>query len=419
MYTLVSGYGTASALGSGWKEISNAVLNPIAMNQLFNLYRKLYLTISTPALADPIHVDLDIFRVEYINSTQTLSAMLNNLSNNALDTLDEIPQYSSERVQYEDAFRAGYKIEVTAPYSHPSSLVYPSDRTEVKINRPNTDMQMFYDYCMISINGFWHCSDTDGQSVFALGGGKSLLKSRQNNIGFTSFEKIGKLQHIPITEDILYKLDNSDKYSNRVYFDLSAYDTENKTVMLVIGGYLYLPEPAYIRQYSDNTYMLDFTGVPLFERYFESMRYLDMSSLGLSEYINNPTQTHRAQFYEDACFTKYLTHENSFVVIVDTPQIYTSKHFIRHNNYPGMFTTYTEPKYPLITGLGRVAEYWKAYEDGHWSVNVTDAWLNHRQFSTLNGHYVISGTDANTPYQTYYPSKGYFLEIGSDVLATP
>lgn len=415
MYTLQSGYGVALALDAGWQEVQAATLGATPMNQIFNLYRKLYLTLTSTVFPDPLFVDVDIFRTEYLNTTDTLDTVLSNLTNDALETIDVIPQYETRQIVYEDAFRCGYKVETSAPASHPSSVVYPSDKTELRIQRVRTDMQKFYDYCMVSINGFWHRTDTDGEYAYVIDGGKSMLKARVNNMGFTSFEKIGKIKSIPITESMIYKLDDQDFVSRRVYFDLTGQDTTNKTVMAVIGGYLYLPDPAYIRQYSDNTWMIDFNGVPLLDRYFESLRYLDMSALSLSQYINNPEQINVAEFFSDEHFTKYLTMSQSFLVIVDTPQIYFNKHFIRHTKLPGMLTAYNEPKFPLITANGKVSEYWKAYEDGHWSITVQDAWLFNRQADSIKKSDIISMTEANLPYRTFYNSKGYFLEIGADV----
>lgn len=419
MYTLVSGYGVPAALGYGWQDILAADLNALPLNQVASLYRKLYITLDAAALAEPIHVDYDIFRYAHINDTQTLETFLTNLPNDTLQTVPSIQRYETKQIRYEDAFRAGYKISVTAPYSDPSSVVHPSDRTEIRINRNNTDMRRFHDYCMVSVNGFWHCTDTDGINAYVLGGGKSLLKSKMNNIGFTSFEAIGKVKHVPITAGMIYKLDDEDYFSRRAYFDLSAQETEGKTVFAVIGGYLYMPDPAYVRQYSDNVWMIDFNGVPLLDRYFESLRYLDMSGLSLSQYINNPEQINKAEFFSDEHFEKYLTHQQSFFVILDAPQVYTQRHYLRHNNLPGMFTAYSEPKYPLITANGKVSEYWKIFEDGHWSINVHDSWWAHRQAATLKKENIISLTDANIPYKTFYNSNGYLLEIGADVPVTP
>lgn len=419
MYTLVSGYGIAASSNHGWIEINKVALDLLPMNQMFNLYRRLYLTIRSPVFVDPLHVDIDIFRTENLNNTQTLSSFLSNLSNNTLETVTEIPKYKTEQIQYEDGFRAGYKMEISAPYSHISSVVHPEDKTEIRIHRPNTNMQRFFDHCMVSVNGFWHRTDTDGKYAYVIGGGKSLLQSRMNNIGFTNFEKIGKIKQYPITKDMIYKLDDSDYYKNRAYFDLTGIDTVDKTVMIVIGGYLYLPDPAYVKQYSEHTWKIDFTGVPLLARYIESMKYIDSSELNLTKFVNNPKQIKTAEFFSDEHFTKYLTHKQSFIVVVDTPKLYFNKQFIRHSTLPGMFTTYTEPKFPLITSNGRVAEYWKTFEDGHWSVNVHEAFLYNRQALDARPEEIVTVTEANTPYKLFYNSKGYLLEIGADVKQSP
>ena len=419
MYTLISGYGIAQADGFGWKDIDATDLQNVPVNQIFNLYRQLYLTLSAPVFVDPIYVNMEIFRTEYLNDTQTLTEMLDALSNDTLDTVDEITRYEVKQARYEDAFRAGYKIEVTGPASDPTSVYYPENKTELRLHRKNTNMQKFYDYCMVSVNGFWHRTDTDGNYAYVLDGGKSLNKSKINNIGLLSFDRIGKIQSVPITESMIYKLDDGDYLTRRAYFDLSSYDTQNKTVFAVIGGYMYLPSPAYVRQYSDNTWMIDFNNVPLLDRYFESLHYLDLSELGMTQFIHNPEQINKAEFFSDEHFTKYLTLKQSFFVIVDTPQLYTSKHFLRHNNYPGMFTTYSEPTFPLLTANGKVSEYWKTFEDGHWSVNVHDAWLFNRQAMSIRKSDIVSMTEANLPYQTHYNSNGYLLEIGADVALVP
>lgn len=416
MYTLDFAYGSAATAQAQWSEIDTAVLLQLPVNQIYNLYKKLYLTLSSPTLLEPINIDFDIFRTEHLNDDSTLEDMLTALDNNSLQTIDKIPLRQTVWAQYEDAFKAGYKIEVTAPYSHPSSIVHPEDKTEIRIIRNRTNMRKFYDYCMVSVNGYFHLTDTDDNYVYLVDGGASLLKSRLNNIGILSFEKVGKIKQTPITKEMVYTPNEGGFISQRAYFDLSSIDTENKTVMLVIGGYLYLPDPAYVRQYSENSWMIDFTGVPLMERYFESLPYLNMKNLGLSEYPRNFTQINKEQFFSNDHFIKYLTMSQSFVVTIDSDQLFTQKHFLRHNNYPGMFTTYTEPKFPLVTANGRVAEYWKTYEDGHWSVNVHDSYLHHRVASSINQNDVISMTDACLPYRTYYNSNGYMLEIGAHKL---
>ena len=52
----------------------------------------------------------------------------------------------------------------------------------------------------------------------------------------------------------------------------------------------------------------------------------------------------------------------SFIVIIDTDFLSLQTIHIRNNSFPGMFTSAHEPVYPLVTGYGKVSEYWKVYE---------------------------------------------------------
>ena len=61
MYTLDFAYGSAATAQAQWSEIDTAVLLQLPVNQIYNLYKKLYLTLSSPTLLEPINIDFDIF----------------------------------------------------------------------------------------------------------------------------------------------------------------------------------------------------------------------------------------------------------------------------------------------------------------------------------------------------------------------
>ena len=414
-YELVAAYGKATALGFSWQNIDINELGALPMHQIYRLYQKVYLTLSSPALSENIHIDLDILKTKYINSQELLSDVLANQPNTPLPSLSELPIVERKTVRYEDGFKAGYKISLVSADRAPDAVTDRSQLTEVAINRPMTDMSRFHEYALVTINGFLHRTDTNGFTVFVNNGGVSLHKSKLNNIGILSFEDIGKVKQYPITPEMLFKLDDRSDMSKKVYFNLKDIDTENKTVMLSIGGYLYLPDPAFVRQWSDDVYMVDFTQVDLKQRWFESAKYLDLSAVGLDKYPFDTTQISISQLLNDHNFIKYLTLPQSFIIVVDTPKLYWQRHYLRHNEYPGMFIAHKEPKFPLFAANNRMCEYWKIEEDGHWSVNVHDSYWENKHFMSLPHKDVISATNANLPYRTFYNSKGYLLEIGVDL----
>lgn len=410
MYTLVSAYGIAKAASSKWGDADVAQL---PMNAMFASYRKLFLTLENTFLDETVQVDFEIFRSEYGQRTHTLDTVLSGLSNETLETVDEVPTYESHYVRYNDAFRAGYKIDTAAPGSHPSAVVYPDDRTEVSISRKDTNMQRVYDYCLVSINGFFHRTDTDGQTLFALNGGKSLLKSRQNQIGLYSFEDIGKIESVTITPERAYRQDNSS-LSHKAFFDLTDLDLTNKTVLAVIGGYLYLPWENHFNEHSPGVYAIDFNNVPILDRYFEALPYLDFSSMALPQKPQSPSQINLQEFFSDAHFMKYLTMSQSFFVIVDTPTMFSARHYLKMQKTPGVYTTYTKPTYPLITSTGKVSEYWATEFEKQHVLTCHDANYYNRIAHSVKQSELVSATDAALPYRTYRNSNGYLLALGAD-----
>lgn len=412
MYTLVSAYGVGKNVNAKW---GSATVAAMPMNEVFATFRHLYLTLSSNFLAEDIYVDFEIFRPKYGNSVLPLEDMLTDLGNDTLATITSIPHFDTKYVGYNDAFRANYKIEVSAPASHPSSVVYPDDKTEVILSRRDTNMQDVFDYCLVSINGFLHQTDTDGEKVYVLDGGKSLLKSRQNQIGLYSFEDIGKIRQHKITPEMIYAGPGNSFLKNRAYFDLSGIDTVGKTVMFVIAGYLYMPFDNHVQQVNDNTFLIDFNAVPVVERYFEALPYLDFKSLGLPTKLASPTQVQLVEFFSDEVFMKYLTHPQSFVVVADTPRMFAERHYLKGYNVPGVYTSYFDASQPMVTANGRFAEYWKTKEIGQWSLRVHDAYYHNRTFRSTDPADITAVTDSSQPYRTYRNSNAYLLSLGADV----
>ncbi len=411
MYSFISAYGIEKGLNARW---GDATVAQVPMQTIFAKYRELKLKLSSPFIADPFFVDFEIFRADYSQAANSLEEIIEALDNTALETIPEPPRYDVKHVIYNDAYRAGYKVDTAAPGSHPSSMVYPDDRTEVVIVRENTNMQAVYDYCLLSINGFFHRTDTDGQKVFALNGGKSLLKSRQNQIGLYSFEDIGKIQTYAITPDRVYHPIDST-YAEKAWFDFADLDLTDKTVFAVIGGYLYLPWEDHFSEHSAGVYTIDFKRVPVLDRYFEALPYLDFSELQLQVKPASPALINKAEFFSDEHFSKYLTMSQSFFVVVDTPRMHSQRHYLKIQKTPGVYTTYSNPDMPLITGTGKVSEYWKSVFEGQHVLTCHDAAYYNRQANSIRQQDLISATGAEMPYRTFRHSSGYLLEMGADI----
>lgn len=187
----------------------------------------------------------------------------------------------------------------------------------------------------------------------------------------------------------------------------------NKTVLLSLGGYLIFPQAGVFWQSDSQTVALNMSALPMLERLMESAMYLDLSSLGLSINSKNPDIINAAEFFTDAVLKKYFALSQSFLIIVDTPALFTEKFYLNHCNLPGTFTAYQEPKFPLFVNYGKMAEYWKTEEDGFWSVNVQDSFIRNFVFTYRPEGQLRNITPNAVPTRTFKNSNGFLLEIGT------
>lgn len=405
MYTVIKAIVITKEFGSRWQEV-NLATTPVV--DIFANYRKVYLTLTAAFLTDPIFVDMESFIVKYGQFSGTLADLFTDNGNESLVTLPSIPELETKRAYFADAFYSGYKVQLSEQAPFDSSIAL-----DLKISRPNTDIIELHEHCLFTVNGFFHLTERDSQFLYVKNGGNSKIRSGQNQVGIWSWFNVGKLTHIPINEDMLFKQHDTSTFSDRVYIKVDE-DTTNKTVLLFAGGYFIKPDKEIFFPIGNNIYCFNIGRTPFLRRYFESSDYLDLSSLDLDKNSNNETLVSLEQLYSDEVIRKYMTLPQSFITIVDKADVYFENHHIRNSPMPGMYTSFTEPVYPMIVGAGRVAEYWKTMEDGQWSINVHDGYRQNKAFETaLDSDLTIVG-QSNQSTRPAFNSQAYLLEAGSD-----
>ena len=102
-------------------------------------------------------------------------------------------------------------------------------------------------------------------------------------------------------------------------------------------------------------------------------------------------------------------------MILDCPEVFVNRQFIKRSRLPDMYTAYKQPVYPLVTGLGRHPEYWSVYEDRQWAITIYDNLVFRRVYNTVNERALEGIDDGNDPMVRAVLSMAYFLEIGRDV----
>jgi hypothetical protein len=409
MYTITSAMGVKKGIRKQWEPVA---LNGLNVVEVYAAYRNVWLTLTLATDPTPLYVDLDALTTLHGSYPGTFSQWLASLAGRALPTRLEGPVFHARSAKFCDAFKAGYVITPVNKANNASESIRLLDKPDVRLTRtsPVTDYSAFFKHCLVSVNGFYHLSDTDGvKGVVVSEAMTSLRHSRQNQIGLLSFSTMCALQIVPLTQAML-----QHTQSGQVNVTLPQ-DLTGKTVLLVIGGYLHTVDAQMVQRLSQDTFKVDFLRLPLLDRYYESKQYLDLSALGLESTVLNEHQIVNAELFTPAVLNAYLTLSQSFAVILDCEEVYTQKQFIKRTGLPDMYIAYSEPVYPLVTNLGRHPEYWSTYEDSQYSVTIYDSVVDNRVFNTTQTELLTSVDASRRSTRPGNISPAYFLEIGRDI----
>ncbi len=412
MYNIIKSVGIKFGINKRWEAVD---LNEHNVVDLYKIFRKCYIQLSNGVPPVINCLDIEDVRFEHSSYPGTFPELLISIGNTALPTTATFPVIDTKIARYRDAFQAGYSVTPVHPLYGVNAA--PENLTAVMLKRdsPVIDYDIFHKHCLISVNGFYHLTDTDKVSgCLVYDAMKSLRISNQNQIGIYSFEGVCSLELIAIKPEMIHKQDPYEKLSSSAYLQIDK-DLTNKSVMLVIGGYLHTVDSNTFTKVGLSDFKIDFKNYQLLDRYYESSNYIDMSSLNLSVTERNLSQISIEEMFSDDKIISYLTLSQSFFVILDNPDIFTNKQYIKRSNMYGMYISYQEPRYPLVVGLGRHPEYISTLEDGQYSVTIQDNTIQNKIYNTVNPLNLNSVSNSNLSMSHSSIAAGYFLETGKDL----
>lgn len=411
MYTATLATGVKKGVSQKWQTID---LTTIHVKDLYDQYRKIYLTLELDTPVMTVYLDMDSVRPQYSTFAGTVEQMLINNGNTTLPTLSALPNINTRAARYMDAFRAGYSI---MPYNAVyGTNVVMSDRLDVLLSRssPVIDYMTFFNTTLVSVNGFYHRTDTNGASgIVVYKAAQSQRLSNQNQMGLLTFHGMCSITTHTITPGMIEALAPDTPLSNGLYVH-SDLDLTNKSVLFVIGGYLHTLS-SLITKVGNSSFRIDIPNYPLFDRFYEMRHHLDTSSFDLSVSTVNDAQVSVEELQTDANLIALMTMSQSFIVVLDCPEIYTEANYVRKTGLPGTYIAYTDPKYPLVTGLGRHTEYWYKLEDGQYALTVYDNAVSNRIYNTVDPYFENSIGDSELPTNPVYLSGAYLMMIARDI----
>lgn len=411
MYSLVSALAKPLSGNGRWESVD---IGSVPMKQLYSTYARVIATLSNPFLEEHVALELEDIRGAAGGLSATFNEYLTSNGNATLPTYSELPILSPKYAEYADAFHAGYTLTPIHPTFGDDTVVTREEQTALKLVHPTGLHALFAKHCLVNVNGFFHFSEAMSGGIRVHRGGQSpLLHAGSAMCGILSFRKLGEIQLIPITEQMIYKQDEDERLRDRVHLDMGI-DPGNKTIMLVLGGYLHVLDRRTFRRIGDTLLTIDIGNLNLLDRYFESRPYIDYSGLQLQTTPNNPTQVGVDNFYSDAVLRRYLTLSQSFLVLLDNPDVFVEREYIGKTKTPNVFTGYTPPIFPLVVGHGKHSNYWYEKEVNQWSIHCHDSLRKNFVYNTGSPKTMQNVSDQRWGSQPEDHSRAFYLKIGTD-----
>lgn len=413
MFTLVRAIVKRNKPRAYWEivDISNMTLKDI-----YYQFRDVYFVLTSNFHTGEVSLHLSEVAATYKLSISNLKTQqwLDSLGNLTLPVTTFIPGTDFVYATYRDAWRAGYNIEPVSRTIHPDVYVDDFDKCDLRLTKEGVDYQRLFNECLITVNGLFHRTNFVTDAVHVVDGGISGRYSNENMIGIYHLGRLGKLTTIPIKEENIVRGIPNKPLKEKTFITIDTEeDLTNKSVLLCISGYLHFPGKQVYRS-GINQYCIDFLNYPLFHRYYEAKKVIDMRTVEqhLSESSVNENQIALEELYSDEALKALLTLTQSFFVVIDTPDIFYKLSLVEHDGITGRYIHNEEPKYPMVSSLGKIYEYWVKEEDGKYVLGVNGGLEPNYQFDTTNWKEFISVDSSRETNNADSFAKMFFLKIG-------
>lgn len=411
MYQLVTARYKSDRRAGRWVEadLSNALITTLATT-----YGDVWLYITYPSLVEPKAVRLSDFQnmLNGVTSTTTVQEWLAQIGNLTLPFAKQLPDFNPRYVEYCQAWHSGYDIH---PVGRPGVMednLSTRAREDLMITHPNFTPKFINEHCLFTVNGYFHLTDFAENGVRVIDGNTTVMKSNDNQIGLYSFQDIGAIQTLPLKDANLHAMNETAPLWDGVYTNIpESIDLTNKTVLLVLGGYLQVLGKTY-RRVGDRAWKIEMGNSMFLDRFIQSLKDMDLSSLNVEAPEENPSFALVSQLKSDETVRAYLELSQSFFVIVDSPSFFQEYIPLEYIGLEGRYIGSEKLQYPVVGAYGRMLDYHIIEEDGRFVYccvpNVRhDYDAGHRKWQQMRA---VDG--GRYPHKPSVPAQAYLRRLG-------
>lgn len=408
MYQLVSAKVKNNLSDGDWWDED---LSSLTIQSIITQYRLVHLTLSNDVILVPLYADLyNWLHLPAMDVSMTLEDWFEEIGNLTLPTTQTPYIYDGKTVKYREAFTSLFTVKRAHQQYDPSIDVPVDDKIDLLISKSNIDKNDFTDYCLVSVNGFLHMVEANERGIYVHNGAEMSKENDERKVGIYSFANLAKIKLVPFTEVDLYAASTSADYKDSVFVHVGE-NLSNKTVLLSLGGYFHALDNCY-SIVGEETIKIDFRKIGFVRRLIESKKYINLDSLGLTENQFNESALIVEEILSNEVIEKYFHLSQSFLIIVDTPNLYVQRHVMENGRLPGIYFHPESTLYPMVLDNGRLGEYVEITEEYRTQYCVVKNEQKHYMFETIDWQNQLLVDNSKDIYFGQHHADAVLLEIG-------
>jgi len=418
-YSLQSIHALPVSVSAGWQTPDTATAT---LQGLLNQNEKVWLKLTESVEGRTVWLDLARVRAQLPAkfAAVLVTDWLASLGNTALPTLTVPPSFAFHSARYAYAYAAGYRARPVQIGRHPDADTLASERNDLLLTKDGVDFQTNWRYLMVSVNGLFHRVGGSEEGLYVIDGARTGRIGNNNHVGIYSFRDVGSLDYIPLTPDMIYRVSDKTHYADKLRIRL-PYSVEQKTVLLVVGGYLHALDTS-CQQVGARSLVVHTRKLGLAKRILEARTQIELHNLQLARAEHNPSLLSVPELITDRVVVSYLTLPQSFLVVVNQPTLKVRRHDVESARLPGRYLTpvsymdqgqlQVRPKLPLIGDLGRLYEYTTKVCDEVAVLETDHQPAHHYRYETGPWRATAAIDDGRQSFWPWSYSRAHLLEIG-------
>lgn len=407
-YKIISAIGKVIDSQAKWEKVD---LEQYPVRRLYKRYSTIRASLENPYTKEKGSVLVDDYEAEIRDETKTFKVYLESIGDKALPLGNLKTTLSKKGLLYHEALSNRFKVYPVQKGKYPDGNL--SDKysyQDLFIMKEKVDPVDLYKHTLITVNGYVHATDANARGLWVTNGYETIRKRDKICIGVISFENLGELKQIPITESMISKFNQDVDLYQECCIDIGE-DCSEKTIMLVIGGFLHVLDYDVFTRVSNSAIKIKLKNTPLMERIHLSMEDLNISDT-LFDKRYGETNVNLKDLYGDEFIKQYLTLSYSFIVLLDNKEVFKEITYPQQRGIPNNYLTDKLPLLPMMTRLGKFEEYVYVHDVDKYVLETADCQYKPRVYNTSfplveDSYY----NDACTPTNRRRIPVAYFFNL--------